>query len=136
MSVARQQCYTTGYWPVYQYVETVNEVWSRIATATHQGKLGIFAKVLLAGAGNTKIKGLRVHIYVKDFTDEADVRRVLETILSMGLELKSTPGIPGYLKPDVYLSLGISTKNEWKLKPTFYQVHELPYLLLSIFLLR
>ena len=58
-------------------------------------------------------------IYVRDFSDRADVCRVLVALQSMlqSLGQKVTCGF----KPDVYTCLGIETGNQWHLPPTIYK---------------
>ena len=116
LNVAKKQRYTTGKWMIFFPPDKVDEGWKTIAAATAQGQLGCSAKVspVLDNPDRTML----CCIYVSDFADRAEVRRVLIALRQLGMEIKC-----GF-KPDVFTMLGINSGNEWRLKPTIYTVGE------------
>ena len=116
LSVAKKQRYTTGKWMIFFPPDKVDEGWKTIAAATAQGQLGCSAKIspVLDNPDRTML----CCIYVSDFADRAEVRRVLLALRQLGMEIKC-----GF-KPDVFTMLGINSGNEWRLKPTIYTVVE------------
>lgn len=62
--------------------EYVNESWSIVAQATADNELGIAAKVAPdCGDGKPRL----ICVYTKDFTDMADVSRVVHKMKELGL---------------------------------------------------
>jgi len=116
LSVAKKQRYTTGKWMIFFPPDKVDEGWKTIAVATAQGQLGCSSKV--SPVLDNPERAMLCCIYVSDFADRAEVRRVLLALRQLGMEIKC-----GF-KPDVFTMLGINSGNEWRLKPTIYTVGE------------
>jgi hypothetical protein len=116
LSIAKLQGYTTGKWMIFFPPDQVDEGWKSIAFATVQGSLGCSAKI--SPALDNPEFAILCCIYVSDFADRADVRKVLLALQQLGMEVKC-----GF-KPDVFTMLGINSGNEWRLKPTIYTVDE------------
>ena len=118
---ARVAGFTTGKWMIFLSRDVADANWIKIATAVVEGELGCAAKI-----GPTKIdtthqagagRPVLCCIYTSDFSDRAEVKRVLLALDAMGL-----PGGQircGY-KPDVFTSLGIKAGNQWSLPTTIY----------------
>ena len=56
-------------------------------------------------------------VYVDDFSDRADVKRVLRALIDMKIWVSS-------FKPDVFTDLNIYQNNQWRLDPVLYRVQE------------
>lgn len=69
---------------LFSEVEDVNEVWAVVAKATAKDELGVAAKVAPDDGSNNR-KPRLICIYTKDFTDMADVSRVLHKMKDLGL---------------------------------------------------
>jgi hypothetical protein len=59
-------------------------------------------------------------IYVKDFSDLADIQRVWQALRSLGF---GQFGVFGF-KPEVFSACGISNGNSWRLSPTLYSFED------------
>jgi hypothetical protein len=57
-------------------------------------------------------------IYVGDFSNRPEVKRVLLELEAMDLKIKC-----GF-KPDIFTEFGIESKNQWRLPPTIYSPDE------------
>jgi len=119
LRIAKHCGYTSGKWIFRILPENVDEEWKKIAIATAHGKLGSGSKV--APAMDSPDPIVICCVYVSDFSNRAEVRRVLIALQQLGLSLKTK--MCGF-KPDVYTMLGIDSGNEWRLKPTIYSVDE------------
>jgi len=117
LRIAKHCGYTSGKWIFRILPENVDEEWKKIAIATAHGKLGSGSKVAPAMDNPDPI--VICCVYVSDFSNRAEVRRVLIALQQLGLKTKMC----GF-KPDVYTMLGIDSGNEWRLKPTIYSVDE------------
>ncbi len=87
-----------GKWLIFEDRRYIDEVWSRIATAVEQGRLGIAAKV------STLKQGKQEHVicvYTYNFLDRDDVRRIRNIIRELGIIQRI------YYKPDHYTRAGI-----------------------------
>ncbi|KIW25635.1 uncharacterized protein PV07_08801 [Cladophialophora immunda] len=92
--LATSQRVTAGKWMLVPREEEVDSVWAVVARAVWEGKLGTAAKVATAkaeegmmvvdddgGGSGTRDRGLRlICIYTGDFSDQADVKRVLQAL--------------------------------------------------------
>ncbi|KAL3794825.1 hypothetical protein ACHAW5_004347 [Stephanodiscus triporus] len=116
LSLAQMNHYTTGKWMIFFPPDQVDDGWKKIAAATARGQLGCSAKV--SPVLENPDRAMLCCIYVSDFADRAEVRRVLLVLRQMGMEIKC-----GF-KPDVFTMLGINSGNEWRLKPVIYTVDE------------
>ena len=110
-AVARGE--TTGKWMLFANRETVDDTWEEIARATVAGKLGCSAKVSTSqtsGDGRALIC-----IYVEDFSNKKEVKRVLQGIIALGFFVSK-----GF-KPDIFTTLGIYGGNKWRLQTSIYK---------------
>lgn len=107
----------------------VDEVWATVATGTFEGRLGCGAKVAVDDEVEGKPERL-ICIYTEDFSDLADVKRVLGEMRVLGLVKDGSPGKWGgnnngggrvvYYKCDAYTHLDIMSGNEYKIKASIY----------------
>lgn len=115
--------YLTGKWLLFPSLAEVDRIWSTVAQSVCKGQLGPMAKV---ATGSIKSPdGARVIcIYTKDFTDQKDVKRVLDALVELDLvDLHSTQSIS--YKSDAYTVLGIDYNNEYGIKASQYRSREL-----------
>lgn len=120
-ATAKEKGCTSGKWMLFPMADDVNRFWSLVATATAAGELGHAAKVATADTSN--VASRLICIYTEDFSDKADVKRVLQRLVDMGLVNGRGPmgeerGI--YYKADAFTHLGIESKNEWGLKASLF----------------
>ena len=107
---------TTGKWMLFANREKVDDAWEKIARATVAGQLGSGAKVAPSktlGDGRALIC-----IYVKDFSNKIEVKRVLQGIIALDFFVKC-----GF-KPDIFTTLEINGGNKWRLEPTIYSAKD------------
>ncbi|OAP58886.1 hypothetical protein AYL99_06183 [Fonsecaea erecta] len=171
--LAAAQRVTAGKWMLFPREDQVDAVWAVVARAVWEGTLGTAAKVATArgggetvvdrddgggaggGGGAMKDSGLRlICIYTPDFSDQADVKRVLLGLKDLGLldvdvdETKkpnddnsnnnkgrlpsssSSSSSPRglktiYYKCDAYTHLDLSSGNEFKLRASMYSSRDL-----------
>ena len=97
---------TCGKWMLFAGEEDVDEMWGAVAQCCARGELGCSAKVSVRPDESGRFL---ICVYVKDFTDEKDVRRVLFALRRLGFEVRS-----GF-KPDCYTYLGIYTASKKEL---------------------
>lgn len=115
---------------LFPTVADVTSVWRAVAEAVVAGRLGTGAKVSTAGepgddgnAGGPGSSSTRlICVYTRDFTDVADVRRVLLALDAMGLVPRH--GQINY-KCDAYTYLGIYRDNEFQLPASIYRSRDL-----------
>ena len=98
--------------------DPVDRAWEKIARATVEGKLGTHAKVTPCqdqkGSEDLYEGNHTISVYIKDFTDKAEMLRVEKALRSLGItEIMK-------FKPRVYSSIGIYSNNEWNVRPTIY----------------
>ena len=80
----------SGKWLVFVDRNEVDAIWAAIKQATEAGQLGGSAKVATAKPNpyatdpNTKV----ICVYTYDWTDEADVRRILNELRALGITQK------------------------------------------------
>jgi hypothetical protein len=119
LDLAKSKGMTNGKWMLFPFSDIVDETWRKVAKATLEGALGCAAKVATDdGSGSQRL----ICVYTEDFTDEGDVRRVLEKMQGLDL-IKSEQGI--YYKCDAYTCLNIMSGNEYKLKASMYSSKEM-----------
>jgi hypothetical protein len=116
LALAKEHGMLSGKWMLFPNDHDAAKVWKTVATAVIEGKLGNAAKIATDDEG----KGARlICIYTKDFSDEADVKRVVQELKKLGLlpadETKSI-----YYKCDAYTYLDITASNEYKLQASLY----------------
>lgn len=89
---ARQQYPRLGKWLVFTWsMSFADMIWGRIAAATREGRLGVFAKASTAKPDPKHAdrfqSGLRlIQVYTADHDDQADVERVREALFAMGVK--------------------------------------------------
>lgn len=115
LSLAKRAGMTSGKWMLFPSEQSAPGVWKRVVTAVIEGKLGVGAKIATDDGG----KGSRlICLYTKDFSDEADVKRVVQQMEKSNL-------LPGegrsvYYKCDAYTHLDIASQNEYGLQASLY----------------
>jgi hypothetical protein len=134
----------SGKWMLFPAEGQVDQVWETVARAVWAGTLGDIAKVATAasddgggggGGGGEPQSSARdvgrddgpqrlICIYTADFSDGADVRRVLGAIKDLGL-LDGQGRKTIYYKCDAYTYLDISSGNEYKLRASMYSSRDL-----------
>jgi hypothetical protein len=125
LQIAKDQGETSGKWMLFFGPENVDRYWEIIASETALGNLGCSAKVSpakdlhLQDQGGPGGGGALCCVYVKDFSNRAEVKRVLTTLQS-----KHKLYVKGGFKPDVYTDLDIYSNNQWRLGPTIYNVKD------------
>lgn len=77
--------------------DEVNEVWEIVAKATANNELGIAAKVAPKPEDEDPRNDRLICVYTTDFSDKADVGRVLQKLRE--LRLVEARGRPIYYKP-------------------------------------
>lgn len=110
---------TCGKWMLFPSSEDYPRFWRLVAEATAEGKLGVTSKAATY-ATNDPLNLICVYTY--DFTDDADVRRVLGELVDLGVCTKG--GKPIYYKCDAYTYLHIKSDNEYKIKASLYSSKE------------
>lgn len=75
----------------------VNQVWEIVAKATANNRLGIAAKVAPKPIEDDSRRDRLICVYTTDFTDKADIGRVLKELRQ--LRLVESRGRPIYYKP-------------------------------------
>jgi hypothetical protein len=115
LRTAKAQGYTCGKWMLFIPRSQIDEKWARIAQATARGELGNSAKVSTTNFSGGKFL---VCVYTHDFSDEPLVRRLLSSLLGLGLSCDL--GSHGF-KPDVFTELRIYSKNAWHLPTSIYK---------------
>ena len=105
---------------LFPKLDDLPRVWRQVAEATAEGKLGPTSKVATWEPDNLA-KGTLICVYTKDFSELADVKRVLDTLNDLNIVNKGTAI---YYKCDAYTHLGIFSDNEYKLKASLYGSEE------------
>ncbi|KAH9841249.1 DNA polymerase ii large subunit-like protein [Teratosphaeria destructans] len=110
---------TSGKWMIFPKTDDLPRTWRLVAEATAEGRLGHTSKCTTYDPNDTKDERV-ICVYTYDFTDTADVRRVLNGLAELGLIVG-----PIYYKCDAYTYLGIKSKNPYKLRASMYSSQEL-----------
>lgn len=108
---------TSGKWMFQFKKDWIDHYWNKIARATADGRLGCSAKVAPA-ADLVDPQTALICVYVDDFRNRADVKRVLLELQGMGFHVRL-----GF-KPDIFTELGMYRGNEWRLSPAIYSVEQ------------
>lgn len=90
-----------------------------------EGRLGDTAKIATADPEARRDNSRLICIYTKNFSDLADVRRVLMELVELGLAPLTTSDGAIYYKADVYTYLGIDASNQYGLKASLYSSKDL-----------
>lgn len=111
---------TYGKWMLFPGAANLERYWRTVATATVEGRLGPTSKSAVLNPGNSDTL---ICVYTYDFSDRDDVERVLKALVDVGL--CSAEGKPIYYKCDAYTYLGITSKNEYKLRASLYSSRDI-----------
>jgi len=110
----------SGKWMLFPGEDQVDRTWRTIAENVANDRLGTTAKIAAgASTGSSRL----ICVYTKDFTDEADVKRVLEALTEMGLGIKEGRGI--YYKCDAYTHWDIGSGNPYGLQASLYSSRDM-----------
>ena len=112
LQVATTMNQTCGKWMFFFPPQTVNEKWDIIAREVVEGRLGCSAKVSTTNPNDSSSSHL-ICVYVDDFSDSAEVRRVFLRLQELGFHSKS-------FKPDFFTILDLYSKNPWGITPSIY----------------
>ncbi|KAB8229164.1 DUF1917 domain-containing protein [Aspergillus alliaceus] len=114
-ALARETGVVSGKWMLFLTGEVVDRVWGVVVEETVEGRLGVAAKVATDdGEGRARL----LAVYTRDFGDGADVKRVLERLVELGLVEKG--GRPVYYKCDAYTYLEIMSNNSYGLRASLF----------------
>ncbi|KAI9690613.1 MAG: hypothetical protein M1820_009970 [Bogoriella megaspora] len=122
--LAVQTGLTIGKWMLRPSFEELPRVWRLVAEAVVDGKLGPLAKVPPEGSTDHSSGESVVIVYTYDFTDQKDVKRVLQELHNMDLVPGEGGGKPIYYKTDAYTTLGIKSDNPYNLRASTYKSDE------------
>ncbi len=80
----------SGKWLIFVTVSHIDIIWNTIKTATEEGKLGSRSKVAtMMPRSSAKDPNSRVIcVYTYDWRDEADVKRIRQTLRELGIDWK------------------------------------------------
>jgi hypothetical protein len=122
VKLARAKNLMNGKWMLFPSPSHVDEVWAKVARATQAGELGTAAKVATAADDDRSEKTRLICAYTEDFSDKADVMRVLKKLKELGL-VRDGQGI--FYKCDAYTYLDIVNGNEYRLRASMYGSKEM-----------
>ncbi|KAH6615935.1 hypothetical protein B0J18DRAFT_292638 [Chaetomium sp. MPI-SDFR-AT-0129] len=122
MDVAKHSGVTSGKWMLFPHEKEVNEVWRTVCEGVEAGRLGTGAKVATAGIGQNPTR--LICVYTGDFTDIADVGRVLLGLVNLGFVPADISREITY-KCDAYTYLGIYGGNEYGLRQSIWGSSEI-----------
>jgi hypothetical protein len=114
LSLAKDKGMTSGKWMLFPTDEAAPGIWKRVATAVVEGNLGTGAKI--ATDSSTRL----VCVYTKDFSDEADIKRVVQQLKNLNLLPSKETNKSIYYKCDAYTYLDIGAGNEYGLQASLY----------------
>jgi uncharacterized membrane protein len=122
LNAATKHDLTSGKWMLFPKFDDLPLVWRQVAEATADGQLGPTSKV---GTWEDEItamtKGTLICVFTRDFSDLADVKRVLGSLHDLGIANK---GVTIYYKCDAYTHLSIMSGNSYKLQPSLWSSEE------------
>ncbi|KAK5107678.1 hypothetical protein LTR62_000913 [Meristemomyces frigidus] len=116
---------TCGKWMLFPDVNDVARVWRVVAEATAAGKLGPISKVATHDQSPPQARARLICVYTYDFTDMADVRRVLDELIALDLVSRSTQDRSIYYKCDAWTYLDLKSDNSYKIKASLYSSKEM-----------
>jgi hypothetical protein len=93
--------------------EDAPSIWKSVVAGVIENKLGTAAKIATDGSPRL------ICVYTEDFSDEADVKRVVQQLEKLGL-LPKDPNRSIYYKCDAYTHLDIGSGNEYGLQASLY----------------
>lgn len=109
--------------------DDVDHIWRIVCNAVVSNRLGHSAKVAAEPASSIGREGpgsesrRLICVYTYNYTDMADVQRVLDALVELGLCPAEGNGI--YYKCDAFTMLGIDSGNQWGLKASLYSSRDL-----------
>jgi hypothetical protein len=107
----------SGKWMLFPSNKDVDEVWGKVARATHDNRLGFAAKVTARGTDSCHV----ITIHTPDFSDGNDVARVLHEMSEVGLISNNyIPERKIYYKCDAFSMLEIRSWNIYGLSASLY----------------
>lgn len=124
LSLAHAGRVRTGKWMLFCPPSVVNELWEVVARATANNELGVAAKVAPRSELDDPKRDRPICIYTSDFSDKADVGRVLQRMRELRIADSSRRNI--YYKPDIFTYVGIATGNPWELAASLYSSKQFP----------
>jgi hypothetical protein len=113
-ALAQETDVVSGKWLLFTTPDRVDSYWRRVVEGTMRGELGYAAKVATDAGGAQKAR--LICVYTKDYRDREDIKRVLMSLMELGLVRKGER--PVYYKCDVLTYLEIMSGNPYGLKPT------------------
>ncbi|KZP00490.1 hypothetical protein CALVIDRAFT_277182 [Calocera viscosa TUFC12733] len=121
--LAQEKGVTTGKWMFFAQPESVDGMWSRIASSLVKGDLGKtpawLAKVSTSKPTADERAQHLICLYLPDLYDKAAATEVLKVLVGkVGLT-------PGSAKADLYTHIGIDSKHPSGVRSTVWQVKEL-----------
>ncbi|KAF2147369.1 uncharacterized protein K452DRAFT_293806 [Aplosporella prunicola CBS 121167] len=120
--LARAKHVVCGKWMLFPREEDLLSVWAQVCEAVLANRLGHTAKTGTTWAGKAETHRL-ICVYTKDWSD-VDVRRVLLSLVNLGLVAKDDPrGI--WYKTDAYTYLDLSSGNAYNLPASLYSSKEM-----------
>ena len=120
LNTATKHGLTSGKWMLFPMSDDLPLVWRLVAEATAAGKLGPCSKVGTWEPDHVT-KPTVICIYTKDFSDLADVKRVLTNLNELNIVNKA---MRINYKCDAYTHLGIISDNAYKLRASLYSSDE------------
>lgn len=129
-ALAKETGVVSGKWMLFPPVEDIDNVWRAVCQAVDAGRLGPCAKVATNGGEGRSERDAHLRlvcVYTRDFSDERDVRRVLDELVKMDLVKLPVDDIGNgiYYKSDAYTYLNLGSGNEYKLKASLYSSKEM-----------
>jgi hypothetical protein len=120
LNAATKHDLTSGKWLLFPKPDDLPRVSRQVAEATADGKLGPTSKVATWDP-DFMTKPRVICVYTKDFSDLADVKRVLCALHDLGIVNR---GAAIHYKCDAYTHLDIMSENKYKLKSTLWSSEE------------
>ncbi|KUI59417.1 UPF0696 protein C11orf68 [Cytospora mali] len=119
LMLARAMKVKTGKWMLFVEPAFVNDIWATVARATVKNELGIAAKVAPREERGSAKERL-ICIYTYDFSDKADIARILHRMRQLELVRDRVGSKPIYYKADAFTYLGIGYGNPWGMRASLY----------------
>lgn len=137
LRLAERNGIVSGKWLLFPSPAKIRPFWATVVRGTVDGRLGSAAKVATKPNVNTPGDDSQVIcVYTENFANEADIKRVLEELIKLGVAEKimhPTRGFKNqahasrqiYYKPDAYTHLDIVSQNEYKIKTSLWSTSSL-----------
>ncbi|KAM0704216.1 hypothetical protein Q7P35_008449 [Cladosporium inversicolor] len=120
LNTATRHDLNSGKWMLFPMADDLPLVWRLVAEATAAGKLGPCSKVGTWEPDHVT-KPTVICVYTKDFSDLADVKRVLSNLNELNIVNKAAKIV---YKCDAYTHLSIMSDNPYKLRASLYSSDE------------